>query len=419
MNPTSYYPFPPPTGVGLYEFAGTYNLDTGNLSTTGTGHSVHNNRDVTFQFEVTDRELNVLTSELAIAESPFIKEINIDIIDESGVMQSAYYVSGSSSNIFTFTEAENAGIFNSYRKDFGIRINILGTNAYTHTSEHYVYGNSLEIKSIRVNESGGSYYNYVPEPSGISPKGEPVIGEFETGELVSGQIGFDVTFYNQSDYVAHKQLDIYANSGIDSSYANIFDTGNFIISIPVLETVGTYSFSIDTRHILANQQYQFGIIPSSELATGYPWSVSGYSLFSEEPEEETLVADLLITQAIILENGDSQMNIDFITGEILTNTITTIDTINKGTGEFPQVYEYLTKFKDLSGIFCSSKIHIVNNTSGSGVGRTGISFSEYSISDNSFVNYSVSGDDTSVYLNATITGLSLTPSAFSLYKTSI
>jgi hypothetical protein len=104
---------------------------------------------------------------------------------------------------------------------------------------------------------------------------------------------------------------------------------------------------------------------------------------------------------------------DFITGKINNAFTTVIDTLPKGSS---YSYEYLAQFKDQSGCFCSSKLFIVDNTSGLDIARTGLSFSEYAISDDSFVNYSISGDSTNIYLNAQ---LNSPTGYYKLYKTSI
>jgi hypothetical protein len=58
----------------------------------------------------------------------------------------------------------------------------------------------------------------------------------------------------------------------------------------------------------------------------------------------------------------------------------------------------------------------VDNTSGQDNLRTGLAFEEYSRSENSFANYSVSGDEDNIYLNAQLDD----PVGFyKLYKTSI
>jgi hypothetical protein len=154
--------------------------------------------------------------------------------------------------------------------------------------------------------------------------------------------------------------------------------------------------------------YWFNIVPSGKLASGYGWEIGPYAIYGL-PVAKTNVS----SESFTLTNGDSQVNIDFITGLIPTSSTTTIDTLSKGSG---YSYEYLAQFRDQSGCYCSSKLFIVDNTSGLDITRTGLSFSEYAISDDSFVTYSVSGNSTNIYLNAQ---LNSPTGYYKLYKTSI
>ena len=532
----------------IYEFEPIFDLNTGSLSTTATGYSVHRSKDVSFIFGVTDRQLNILNSTTALLENPFVRSVDIDILNRSGTIVSGDYVTGSFSNSLTLTEAQNTGIFGAYTKNYGIGISTVGENANIHSSVFYVCGNPLEIESISISDSSGVFLNnnpiqyqfYVPsitseddgdaqsvknnalyfdeymdyvsgrfavisglvpfailsgeslkidwgagqidtiftqtgtsgfssivsgvsgfntytgdsiltsliDPtgingqtyrfmtgnayptgvtgifdvkfyfSGIGSTGNELIktvqyripdelknkGKPQIGDAVTGKIDFNIQFENNPLYTNSNKLGIYLSTGSGIE----LNTGNFLSNIPILTNLKDYSFSLNDTVVKANTPQWFKIVPSSEIQTGFAWEIGPYNIFKAPAPKSNISSE-----SFSLFNGDSEANIDFITGLVGTSSVTTIDTLVKGE---KYSYEYFTQFLDQSGCFCSSKIIIVDNTSGTDLSRTGLSFSEYSISDNAFANYSVSGDNQNIYLNVQLD----TPTGtFKLYKTSI
>jgi hypothetical protein len=531
----------------IYEFEPIFNLNTGDLSITATGYAVHRAKDVSFLFDITDRQLNILNSPSALLENPFVRSVDIDILDISGNIVSGNYVNDSFENSFTLTEAENTGIFGVYTKNFGIKVSTVGENASIHSSDYYVCGSPLEIQSIYVTDSSGLWLNenpiqhqfYVPyitsgndinsqlvtnnalylheykeyvsgyfavisgsvpfailsgeslkidwgtgqidtiftqtgasgfssisgvsdfntytgdalltsliDPtgidgqtysfitgcnyptgvtgvydvkfyySGIGSTGNELIkttqyripdelksqGKPQIGDSATGQINFNIEFENNSLYTNSNKLSLYLNTGSGIE----LNTGNLVSTIPILTNLKNYSFTLNDSLIKPNIPQWFKVAPSSEITTGYAWEIGPYNIY-QAPTPKTNIS----SESFSLLNGDSEANIDFLTGSVKTSSITTIDTLSKGAR---YSYEYLTQFRDQSGCYCSSKILIVDNTSGIDLSRTGLSFSEYSISDDSFVNYSISGDNQNIYLNAQLN----TPTGiYKLYKTSI
>jgi len=541
------YPYVSPySRNNVYEFEPIFNLNTGDLSITTTGYAVHRGKDVSFVFNVTDRQLNILNSTNALLENPFVRSVDIDILNIYGNTVYDNYVTGSFSNIFTLTEAENTGIFGTYTKDFGIGISTVGENANIHSSRYFVYSNPLEIQSISIADSSGAWLNnnpnqyqsYIPystsgnnmnvqnvtnnalyineykdyvsgyfaEISGLIPfailSGESLkidwgsgqidtiftqtglsgfssisgVSSFDTytgdgllkslidptgingqtysfvtgynyptvtgiydvkfyysgigstgnelikttqyripdelksqgkpqiGDSATGQINFNIEFENDPLYTNSDKLSLYISTGSGIE----LNTGNLISTIPILTNLKNYSFTLNNSVVKSNTPQWFKIVPFSETQTGYAWEIGPYNIY-QAPTPKSNIS----SESFSLLNGDSEVNIDFLTGSVKTNSITTIDTLLKGSR---YSYEYLTQFRDQSGCFCSSKIIIVDNTSGIDLLRTGLSFSEYSISDNSFANYSVSGDNQNIYLNVQLD----TPTGtYKLYKTSI
>jgi len=542
------YPYVSPYSRNdVYEFEPIFNLNTGDLSITTTGYAIHRGKDVSFVFNVTDRQLNILNSTSALLENPFVRSVDIDILSIYGNTIYDNYVTGSFSNVFTLTEAENTRIFGTYTKDFGIGISTVGENANIHSSRYFVYGNPLEIQSISIADSSGAWLNnnpnqyqsYIPystsgnnmnaqnvtnnalyikeykdyvsgyfaEVSGLIPfailNGESLkidwgsgqidtiftqtglsgfssisgVSSFNTytgdsllksliypsaingqtysfvtgynyptgmtgiydvkfyysgigstgnelikttqyripdelksqgkpqiGDSATGQINFNIELENDPLYTNSDKLSLYISTGSGIE----LNTGNLISTIPILTNLKNYSFTLNNSVVKSNTPQWFKIVPFSETQTGYAWEIGPYNIY-QAPTPKSNIS----SESFSLLNGDSEVNIDFLTGSVKTNSITTIDTLLKGSR---YSYEYLTQFRDQSGCFCSSKIIIVDNTSGIDLLRTGLSFSEYSISDNSFANYSVSGDNQNIYLNVQLD----TPTGtYKLYKTSI
>lgn len=534
----------------IYEFNPVFNLNTEDLSITATGYSVHKSKDVKFVFNITDRELNVLNSTNSITDNIFIKSINIDILDISGNIIYPDYVTGSFKNNFIFTEAENTGIFGEYTKDFGIGISTISSNVNIHSTEYYVYGNPLEIKSISIMDGTGSWLNnnpiqyqsYIPYEfseslvdaqivtnnalylsgykesvsgyqasisgfvpfkfisgesfkidwgnsqidtiflqtgindfsgisgvtsistytgdlllnnlnvsgasgvingksydfkinydyptgitgiydvkfyySGIGSTGNELIkttqyripdelkeqGKPQIGSSLTGKIKFDIEFENDPLYSFQDKFEIFAS--IDNSSPVL--SGDINKIIPILNNSKNYSFYLNQNTLSPNTNYWFSVIPYGQIDTGYAWKIGPYSIYNE-PIPKTNIA----TESFTLVNGEARMDLDFLTGIIINDQITIIDSIVKGSR---YSYEYLSQFKDQSGCYCSSKLLILDNTSGLDLLRTGLSFSEYAISDDSFVNYSISGDPTNIYLTAQLNSYTGT---YKLYKTSI
>jgi hypothetical protein len=545
MQSPSYYA--PYSNNAIYEFNPIFNLNTGDLSIVATGDAVHRSKDVTFIFNVTDRQLNTLTSTQALTENPFVQSVDIDILDISGNIISGNYVTGSFSNTFTLTEAQNTGLFGTYTKDFGIGVSTVSFNANVHSSEYYVYGNPLEIKKISITDGTGSWLNYNPNQyqsyvpyttsgtsingqlvknnalylsgyqdtvsgynanisgsvpfafltgeslkidwgdsqiqtifqqtgasgysgisgittietytgdlllttlvtptglngqsysfitgynyptgvtgiydvkfyySGIGSTGNELIktiqyripdelkpqGKPQIGSNLTGRIQFDIQFENNPYYTASDQFEIYTSTGSGVP----LNSGFLTKAIPILDNLQDYSFYLDENTLNANTNYWLKIVPSGQIASGYGWEIGPYFIYSL-PAPKTNIT----SESFTLTNGNAQVNLDFITGTVPTAASTVIDTLAKGSG---YSYEYLAQFKDQSGCYCSSKLFIVDNTSGLDITRTGLSFSEYAISDDSFVNYSISGDSTNIYINAQ---LNSPTGYYKLYKTSI
>ena len=229
-------------------------------------------------------------------------------------------------------------------------------------------------------------------------------GKIKNEKISNEKINFEIELLNRPSYTNLDKFEVYANTVAESDITNSF----LVKTIPIFTNTNYHSFSLEKNDISVNKDYWFTILAYSSIGPGYSWTVGPYYLH-EDPTPKSSIT----TESLNLFNGNSVANIDFITGEILNDEINTIDYIEKG---IHKTHDYICQFEDASGYFCSSKVLIVDNTSCLDPNRTGLCFSQYAISDNSFINLSIDNDTTGIYFNAQLD----TPIAyFKLYKTSI
>jgi len=528
-----YIKYSPYSSKPIFEFDTVFNANTGNLSVKNTGVGIRRNRDSSFSFNLFDRELNFLSKTSDFVQNPFVRGINIDILNSSGSLVYNNYIVNNLQSTINISENDNKILFGEYTKNFGIAVKISGENANIHSNEIYAFANDLEIETIKIRDQygywsnedpidwqayapyietgsdssafkdgtnnmfyfknnyiklnnqvltytgsmvfayeassshlidwgdgntgdistliyGSSYATSVSDPiltgyvaggntynvsgshtysntgeytinflySGASSTGYSIYKSYQyrmpyeltskgfkqVGDMATGKINFDITFQNDPSYTSLEKIELYASQ----SYGVIDTQDNFIKTIPIFSNSKNYSFFLDRTQLESNKDYWFRLKPYSVIGNGYDWVIGPYSI--ELPQEERTIVSANEFQLL---KGDSRVVLDFITGGITSSGVTVIDTLIKGSG---YSYEYLTQFQDASGIYSSSKLMLVDNTSGLDTTRTGIFFTEYAISDYSFVNYSVSEDATGIYLKAQ---LNTPDAAYKLYKTFI
>ena len=154
------------TGGLVYEFSPLTNLDLANpfadLSQPVTILAVHKAKDVYFSLFLMDHEGSDVEHTNQIANNHFINAINLDILNSDTTVFKSGYITGSFQDNFTITSLDNYGLFNEYRKDFGIRAGISGIDSKVHTNNIYVLGNSLELNKVNVSDGIGSWSNLNP-----------------------------------------------------------------------------------------------------------------------------------------------------------------------------------------------------------------------------------------------------------------
>jgi hypothetical protein len=221
-------------------------------------------------------------------------------------------------------------------------------------------------------------------PNELRPQGVP-----KSTDLLTGNINFNIEFLNSLEFTNLDKLNIYSGtaSGIEINENNLAKT------IPIVNGSSSYSFDLYTNDLSFDSNYWFKIVPYGNLSEGMPWTIGPYSIYGQAISETVLAST-----SLELVNGDFSTRSELLTGAIYGTGTHIIDTIAKSSPYFS--FEYLTRFEDVTNHSCSSKLLIVDSTSGLDSGRRSLSLAESHISDNYFINFNAYHDPTNIYLTA-------------------
>ena len=225
----------------IYEFETSFTPDLDDLTKTITGSGVYKNGDsVSLQFNILNRNGELLTSAAQIAADPFIDKQVISILDvDSNVVFPNYRDNGDST--FTFSRSQNIDVFGAYTRNFGVRNEIVNKNGLTSTGEFYLYGNTTTFDNILVQASGETVLNEnlsnhsPPDTGSITSAADraDAIKYFNNQPVnTSGSTGFielSLAFNEDPTFTEYSNLNIWA-SDTENFDSNI---GNFIGSFPL------------------------------------------------------------------------------------------------------------------------------------------------------------------------------------------
>ena len=389
----------------MFEFPTSYILDTGALTDYYTGSGVHLYKDVSLLFDILDPEGSTFLTDAEVANSSIIKNVSFDVLTTGGNLIYQNYRNGKT-RFLKISEEENVNLFGFYQKDFAIRATIENNiNNELFIAEFYLYGNTPLINSVAAYD-------------GTS-------GSFASGSGVYDQIKFEVSFANDSTYIKYNRIDVYAdllplnNLGIQSygslDLNTIYKNPYYIYTKPALSDLynNTYSAEINVpvNKISYNVPYYFAIIPYSELGSGQAVYIGPLTATRENQDDPG--ESVFITNQVQLNHGSSSMLMDYITGHITgaMNTNTVLDIIPKN---LYSTITYTAQVSNASLSVSSSELKFVITSTGSP--SSGVSFSEYAISDNNYPVYSYTNSGDYVYLN--VSGVSPT-GVFKLYKVAL
>jgi hypothetical protein len=168
-----------------------------------------------------------------------------------------------------------------------------------------------------------------------------------------------------------------------------------------------YLVEIPANNLSYSVPYYLAVVPYSELGSGEAKYIGPFILTSEN--SGNFGEGVFTTNQIELLHGNSSMNIDFITG-IITGSIDTNTVLDSIPKSLYSTITYTSQIKDSNSAISSSELKFAITSTGS---FSGVSFSEYAISDNNYPVYSYTNSNDYVYLN--VSGVSPT-GIFKLYK---
>lgn len=222
---TSGYYEGPFTTREIYEFQPSFTVDSTDLTKIPTGSGVYTNTP-TLQFNILNRNGQALTSAAQIAADPFVKEQRISILNTDGTVVFPNYRVGGDST-FTLTRSQNIDVFGTYTRNFGIRNEVVNQDGGVHTSEFYLYANTVTFDKVFVRSSGETvlnenYTNHSPPNTGGINTAEyraDAIKYFNNQPVnESGATGFieaDIGFNEDSSYVALGDVTIWQGATKD------------------------------------------------------------------------------------------------------------------------------------------------------------------------------------------------------------
>jgi hypothetical protein len=371
----------------MFEFDTQFTVNTGDLSATYTGSGVHLNRDVTFSLSLIDQQENLILSDADLIKNTIINNVSFDILDATGGTVAPNYKSGTTSRSLTLTEIENASIFGSYTKDFGVRVTVSNSiNNNVFTSEFYAYGNVPNISSSQITDGNTSYL---------------------ATEQLYDQIVVDLELSNSLKYVNMQKFDIYA-----SPYDNITlysdpnlrssDNPYYLYTQSIQDATEVNEIIIKPVGLSYDIPYYFAIVPYSTLGSGSA-IYFGPKVFARSSDSD--VPTIIAANQLELFLGDEIVNTSLITGQIIAVGDHLLDSIESG------VYNtvlYTVQIKEGS-TYTSSELKLVTD-GGSGA------LLESPITNSGQLTYSVdqSGSFTNVYVSGVVpTGY------YKIYKTSM
>jgi hypothetical protein len=385
----------------MFEFEPTYILDTGSLTDYYTGSGIHLYKDTSLTFDILEPGGNVFLSDIEVFNSPLIKNIQFDILSISGNLLYENFKTGKN-RFITITEKENISLFGFYQKDFGIRATVSSTmNDELFLAEFYLYGNIPSINHITA---------YDGSPDFISG-----------GSGVYDKIQLYMYYNNNLNYIKYNRVDVYAHTsplndfGIQShgdiSFKTISSNPYYIYSHASFNNSMKYQqdylVEIPANNLSYSVPYYLAVVPYSELGSGEAKYIGPFILTSEN--SGNFGEGVFTTNQIELLHGNSSMNIDFITG-IITGSIDTNTVLDSIPKSLYSTITYTSQIKDSNSAISSSELKFAITSTGS---FSGVSFSEYAISDNNYPVYSYTNSNDYIYLN--VSGVSPT-GIFKLYK---
>ena len=345
----------------MYEFETVYNPDTGNLTTAVyTGSGVHLKKDVTFSLSLLDMNGNLIVSDSDFISNPLADSVCFDILNADGSMAFSGYKSGTTSRSLTLTEIENASIFGSYKKDFGVRTTVSAYDGTKNISEFYFYANIPQINTgVTTIYDGSATLIYTPPVYGADPTEGLVV--YQNVQQLD-QILVNVQLDNSLNYIEIIKYDIYASTENDIEPFNSLESNPanhpyFLYTQTVKNYEDINTIVIKPIGLEYNTDYYFTVVPYSAFGSGNHLKF-GPKVFTGIAERNPQT--LLETNLFKINNGTESVDFSLLTGVVtLPSTQSTIlDTIPSGSCH---TILYTSQIKTGTDSYISSELKLVLN----------------------------------------------------------
>ena len=252
-------------------------------TTTKTGSGIYTDQTLNLGLEFRDRADQEIDETHELIDNPFISGINIDVLNiDKSIAKSEFKKAYKESNLI-FSPADNENVFGEFTTNFGIRTKTVNFNGLISTGEIFLYGNRIEIDSIRVIDGTGQFLdenpiNFIAPETGFLNSLAFTNRQKVNNFSIKGAINFAVQL--NSVNANYKNLEIYGTEGdIDTLVLNDISR-KAVIDITNPPFV---RFSLNTDNGLDyNTDYHFKIIPSSDLETGRAWTIGPYRMTSNQ-----------------------------------------------------------------------------------------------------------------------------------------
>lgn len=293
-------------------------------------------------------------------------------------------------------------------------------NTYSFTAQHNYYTGSGQQPALYYPMAYYSGLNSTSEDlinnsTLFIPHESYIYGSRILGDSVTGKIFIEFEFDNKDGYVNPDHVDIF----ISENASIITNNENYLGRYDLINESGLVrNFTLKGESLIKNKDIWLSLIPYSNNKKGYQWNVGPYIVYDYQTP-----ININSSSKIELQNESSTLTSEFLNAKITGSGLVVIDENIKSDPHFS--YSYLIQVNDAQNHFCSTKILIVDNSVGFDLTRTGISFSQSDISDDSFIDYSFGHDNEKIYLYAKHSYENYTGSAeglvsnFKIYKTSI
>lgn len=236
---------------------------------------------------------------------------------------------------------------------------------------------------------------------------------YNSGQI-NDKIKFDLFFENNLQYLKIKSYDIYKSERNDI-VINDYDAfapdtnSRYLYSIEPQLQQELNSIEINNLAIESDTPYFFAIVPKSELGTGEV-IYSGPHILKDSTPIENVIASTVSPLGLSFGDQTVQSKIDNLYGDILSNGQEIIDIVQRGSFN---LYKYTAQIIDSFGNVMTSELKITDSNSFTGQSAY---FTEYGISENSYLTYSIEAESNNIVLY--VSGVN-SPATYKLYKLSM